>query len=118
MSKVSTAPNAALLAPKAKTILFALRSSSLSPQQIVEEAQKSGVKLSSSCVTAYAGSPTKHTVWDEVAREGSSSWKTVSLLGHKLVVAKKETVNTPKGAKSLYVYSLTASGKKALKTLS
>ena len=76
--------------------------------------------MSSADVTAFAGSPTVHAKWDELALDPEyKSWKTVSLLGHKLVIAQKETVTDPTDNKEkrMYVYDLTPAGKKAVKEL-
>lgn len=120
MSKTSTALNPALLAPKSKQILLALADGKLSPKAIVAKLQEGGIKMSSADVTAFAGSPTVHAKWDELALDPEyKSWKTVSLLGRKLVVAQKETVTDPTDNKEkrMYVYGLTTAGKKAVKTL-
>jgi hypothetical protein len=120
MSKTSTTLNAALLAPKSKQILLALAGGKLSPKAIVAKLQEGGIKMSSADVTAFAGSPTVHAKWDELALDPEyKSWKTVSLLGHKLVIAQKETVTDPTDNKEkrMYVYDLTPAGKKAVKTL-
>jgi len=120
MSKTSTTLNAALLAPKSKQILLALAGGKLSPKAIVAKLQEGGIKMSSADVTAFAGSPTVHAKWDELALDPEyKSWKTVSLLGHKLVIAQKETVTDPTDNKEkrMYVYDLTPAGKKAVKEL-
>jgi DNA-binding transcriptional ArsR family regulator len=119
MSKTSTALNPALLAPKSKQILLALAGGKLSPKAIVAKLQEAGIKMSSADVTAFAGSPTVHAKWDEIARGGETSWKTVSLLGRKLVIAQKEAVIDPTDNKEkrMYVYELTTAGKKAVKEL-
>jgi len=120
MSKTSTPLNAALLAPKSKQILLALAGGKLSPKAIVAKLQEGGIKMSSADVTAFAGSPTVHAKWDELALDPEyKSWKTVSLLGHKLVIAQKETVTDPTDNKEkrMYVYDLTPAGKKAVKEL-
>ena len=120
MSKTSTPLNAALLSPKSKQILLALAGGKLSPKAIVAKLQEGGIKMSSADVTAFAGSPTFHAKWDELALDPEyKSWKTVSLLGHKLVIAQKETVTDPTDNKEkrMYVYDLTPAGKKAVKEL-
>lgn len=112
----ATINKVAILNPKAKTILIALKDGKQTVKQICLAASEQGIKLDSATVTAYAGSPTKHAHWDEVARGGETSWKYISLLGQKLIVAKKDGFN-PGNARKVYTYELTALGKKAVKEL-